>query len=106
MKRTLGVALGMALSLAASAVMAQTAASCPAGLDPVAQCYKGQDANGAFYWIAMPKQWNHTLIMHSHGGPRLSAITQESNIEDLRSEEHTSELQSHSDLVCRLLLEK
>src|SRR5438034_3899166 len=28
-------------------------------------------------------------------------------VEDqLRSEEHTSELQSHSDLVCRLLLEK
>src|SRR5947207_14781689 len=27
-------------------------------------------------------------------------------IEELRSEEHTSELQSHSDLVCRLLLEK
>src|SRR5437588_8430769 len=27
-------------------------------------------------------------------------------LKDLRSEEHTSELQSHSDLVCRLLLEK
>src|SRR5437588_6835745 len=27
-------------------------------------------------------------------------------VEALRSEEHTSELQSHSDLVCRLLLEK
>src|SRR5438132_9467247 len=26
--------------------------------------------------------------------------------ENCRSEEHTSELQSHSDLVCRLLLEK
>src|SRR5438132_9035450 len=26
--------------------------------------------------------------------------------EEIRSEEHTSELQSHSDLVCRLLLEK
>src|SRR5947207_10667489 len=26
--------------------------------------------------------------------------------EEVRSEEHTSELQSHSDLVCRLLLEK
>src|SRR5438034_3748827 len=26
--------------------------------------------------------------------------------EDVRSEEHTSVLQSHSDLVCRLLLEK
>src|SRR5438132_5929207 len=28
------------------------------------------------------------------------------SIEEIRSEEHTSELQSHSDLVCRLLLEK
>src|SRR5438034_8131336 len=27
-------------------------------------------------------------------------------IDHFRSEEHTSELQSHSDLVCRLLLEK
>src|SRR5438034_7237818 len=27
-------------------------------------------------------------------------------VHDERSEEHTSELQSHSDLVCRLLLEK
>src|SRR5438034_7142270 len=27
-------------------------------------------------------------------------------VEHIRSEEHTSELQSHSDLVCRLLLEK
>src|SRR5260221_1323554 len=27
-------------------------------------------------------------------------------VKELRSEEHTSELQSHSDLVCRLLLEK
>src|SRR5215211_9177459 len=27
-------------------------------------------------------------------------------VRELRSEEHTSELQSHSDLVCRLLLEK
>src|SRR5947207_5302272 len=27
-------------------------------------------------------------------------------LQDIRSEEHTSELQSHSDLVCRLLLEK
>src|SRR5260221_4259473 len=30
----------------------------------------------------------------------------EDRIRDIRSEEHTSELQSHSDLVCRLLLEK
>src|SRR5260221_1448970 len=29
-----------------------------------------------------------------------------SRMREARSEEHTSELQSHSDLVCRLLLEK
>src|SRR2546427_8913582 len=34
------------------------------------------------------------------------AIKANSNINILRSEEHTSELQSQSNLVCRLLLEK
>src|SRR5579875_4055252 len=38
-------------------------------------------------------------IVLSSPGSRTSEIT-------IRSEEHTSELQSHSDLVCRLLLEK
>src|SRR5438034_3588568 len=33
-------------------------------------------------------------------------LGQYGQIEKIRSEEHTSELQSHSDLVCRLLLEK
>src|SRR5260221_10969013 len=32
--------------------------------------------------------------------------TRRENAQQSRSEEHTSELQSHSDLVCRLLLEK
>src|SRR5438132_10432650 len=36
-------------------------------------------------------------------GERSTRIAQGNRI---RSEEHTSELQSHSDLVCRLLLEK
>src|SRR5260221_14381308 len=36
----------------------------------------------------------------------LSAHTITDTTKDYRSEEHTSELQSHSDLVCRLLLEK
>src|SRR2546430_12292090 len=35
------------------------------------------------------------------GGPQMSALVPRS-----RSEEHTSELQSQSNLVCRLLLEK
>src|SRR5436190_12453491 len=33
-------------------------------------------------------------------------LDEERIVFDERSEEHTSELQSHSDLVCRLLLEK
>src|SRR5947207_6634770 len=33
-------------------------------------------------------------------------ISDENGMSNPRSEEHTSELQSHSDLVCRLLLEK
>src|SRR5438132_9771548 len=37
--------------------------------------------------------------------PILAGLGSERNAE-VRSEEHTSELQSHSDLVCRLLLEK
>jgi len=33
-------------------------------------------------------------------------VTLALTVTDLRSEEHTSELQSHHDLVCRRLLEK
>src|SRR5437773_4078351 len=39
-------------------------------------------------------------------GRELKMIALEKELESLRSEEHTSELQSHHDLVCRLLLEK
>src|SRR5947207_14317420 len=39
-------------------------------------------------------------------GGVMSWIDQQLTPEHIRSEEHTSELQSHSDLVCRLLLEK
>src|SRR5260221_2271753 len=42
-----------------------------------------------------------------HGQPIPTASQIMSGVPfDERSEEHTSELQSHSDLVCRLLLEK
>src|SRR2546421_6286304 len=40
-----------------------------------------------------------------HAGTRVSLPAPEPTAEE-RSEEHTSELQSRSDLVCRLLLEK
>src|SRR5690242_21481210 len=42
---------------------------------------------------------------HAQGG-RLAAAGRPDHGAELRSEEHTSELQSHVNLVCRLLLEK
>src|SRR5438034_8593691 len=42
-----------------------------------------------------------TLLNHRRKNPSFMDFATET-----RSEEHTSELQSHSDLVCRLLLEK
>src|SRR5260221_7778657 len=41
-----------------------------------------------------------------HPGLELEAVAAVHALLLQRSEEHTSELQSHSDLVCRLLLEK
>src|SRR2546430_12145804 len=48
-------------------------------------------------------------ISKSHSGSRSSMVvrgTSASSTDSSRSEEHTSELQSQSNLVCRLLLEK
>src|SRR3989475_1098985 len=48
------------------------------------------------------------VIEVGHGAPPLGPVDAEpaAAAEVLRSEEHTSELQSQSNLVCRLLLEK
>ncbi|EGX57563.1 hypothetical protein SZN_22091 [Streptomyces zinciresistens K42] len=48
-------------------------AECPADLAGKADCYTGQDANGAYYALALPKGWNGSLVVHSHGGPDLGA---------------------------------
>ena len=47
------------------------------------------------------------VIAIIHQGLQLSIYLEDNTTaSSTRSEEHTSELQSHSDLVCRLLLEK
>src|SRR5437588_12815423 len=47
------------------------------------------------------------LLMDLYGGESTAAEPRGTPFQLVRrSEEHTSELQSHSDLVCRLLLEK
>jgi alpha-beta hydrolase superfamily lysophospholipase len=83
--------LGCALSLAAFAasVPAQPAtqpqtATCPATVPADAHCYNGRDREGAFYWIAIPAQWNHVLVMHAHGGPEVDAPTLKRGAEDLK----------------------
>src|SRR5438132_7179775 len=48
---------------------------------------------------------NRQLVKARRSHPYGWVMTRHSTIGQ-RSEEHTSELQSHSDLVCRLLLEK
>ncbi len=57
--------------------------ACPAELKDVARCWRGTDANGANYWIAIPNQWNRMLVVHAHGGPRMSHATNDDNVEDL-----------------------
>ncbi|MDH4573458.1 hypothetical protein [Salinicola acroporae] len=48
-------------------------AGCPGWLPDATRCFSGQDAHGAYYWIAIPDGWNHKLVLHSHGGPRPNA---------------------------------
>src|SRR5260221_9741855 len=50
---------------------------------------------------ADPARSVHRSVMINEGDPGVIGLHG-----SVRSEEHTSELQSHSDLVCRLLLEK
>src|SRR5471032_3513593 len=47
-----------------------------------------------------------TLFRSRAHGPRRARPANPARHRAIRSEEHTSELQSHHDLVCRLLLEK
>lgn len=58
--------------------------ACPAPVPKAARCYTGEDGAGAFYWIAIPKDWNRVLVMHAHGGPETGPPTLERSEEDLK----------------------
>src|SRR5699024_11922729 len=64
----------------------------------------------AFHWDEYPvtEQWEQLLKQYPKSGVILLQRDQISILDTIlgRSEEHTSELQSRFDLVCRLLLEK
>src|SRR2546430_9945364 len=57
--------------------------------------------------VQHPLRFEHREVA-SHHGPRVGprALRPRGAAHEQRSEEHTSELQSQSNLVCRLLLEK
>lgn len=58
-------------------------AACPAPVPNSARCYTGRDGAGAFYWIAIPHDWNRVLIMHAYGGPETGPSLSERSRKDL-----------------------
>src|SRR5260221_10691919 len=90
------------------------AGSCGLAVAPDATRFRGEMLEGRRH-SALAEGHARELEPHLHAGERarqheIVEVAQVADAEDLagelRSEEHTSELQSHSDLVCRLLLEK
>ncbi len=46
-------------------------ADCPQGVAAGSRCWNGRDSAGAYYWLAVPPDWNGVLVVHAHGGPEL-----------------------------------
>lgn len=73
------VLAALLLSTAAlSAAALPATATCPAGLPEGTRCLNGRDYLGAWYWIAVPKDWapeTGVLVVHAHGGPALGEPT-------------------------------
>ncbi|KUO06359.1 hypothetical protein AQJ67_02130 [Streptomyces caeruleatus] len=70
-------ALAVGFLVGASNARGETAAparaGCPTDLAGKATCYTGRDTDGAYYAIAVPADWNGSLVVHAHGGPDLGA---------------------------------
>ena len=70
-------ALAVGFLVGASNARGETAgparAECPTDLVGKATCYTGLDPDGAYYAIAVPADWNGSLVVHAHGGPDLGA---------------------------------
>jgi pimeloyl-ACP methyl ester carboxylesterase len=79
----LGLAVTICAAHAQDGFNAQEA-SCPKELPAQTRCYAGQDSNGAYYWIAIPKGWNNTLVVHTHGGPSLKTPSPDDPVADLK----------------------
>ncbi|WP_269514530.1 alpha/beta hydrolase family protein [Brevundimonas subvibrioides] len=58
-------------------------ATCPSSLPEGTSCSSGRSSDGAWYWVAYPRDWNGTLIVHAHGGPRTGEPQRDDPVEDL-----------------------
>ena len=56
---------------------------CPSGVAAHSRCLIGRDSAGAHYWLAVPPDWNGTLVVHAHGGPKLGEAKAERPVADL-----------------------
>lgn len=78
------VTCGLLSPVAASASTGPDPSACPASVAEVADCWTGQDANGAYYAIAVPHDWDGDLVVHAHGGPDLGDASDPArSVEDL-----------------------
>src|SRR5437773_7723822 len=72
---------------------------------PICQYADARRENARSYWAAFAF-WGETWALPLSACASPSRFAQHQLQRKSRSEEHTSELQSHHELVCRLLLEK
>lgn len=70
-------------TMPATAEAAPQPLACPAAVPAGTRCLSGRDSAGAFYLVALPAQWNGTLVLHAHGGPALGAPKLARSVEDL-----------------------
>lgn len=75
--------IGAGVLPASAQAIAPEPAECPASLPEGTTCSSGRSADGAWFWIARPSDWNGTLIVHAHGGPRTAEPGRNDPVEDL-----------------------
>jgi alpha-beta hydrolase superfamily lysophospholipase len=77
-------ALATGLVGAQAQSVAPIEAPCPEGVPAAARCLTGRDEAGAYYWMAVPQEWNGVLVLHAHGGPELGEPRAERTAQDLK----------------------
>ena len=79
----LPAALPVGAQVASAPAAAPPTQPCPAGVAPGTRCINGRDSAGAHYWLAVPPDWQGTLVVHAHGGPELGEPKAERAAADL-----------------------